>query len=171
MGHQGLRKEQPAGDAGCHCGDLRSSCPERLHRLLHRPLEPAGRPGRPGSRPGTAAGCDDASCVPGAAVPGVRPAHHHRLVGEPALSNFHARRLLKPILKSNDSCHRIRGNFHKCQYQDRILCTKVSVGFHPDIIFCEKSYNTNFLSSPEEKLDRKRTGRRIVKYFKKKVVD
>ena len=35
-----------------------------------------------------------------------------------ALSNFHAAwRLLQPILKSNDSCHRIRGNFRKCQYR------------------------------------------------------
>ena len=34
-----------------------------------------------------------------------------------ARQNFHASRLLQPILKSNDSCHRIRGNFRKCQYR------------------------------------------------------
>ena len=38
-------------------------------------------------------------------------------------------------------------------FQDRILCTKVNMSVHPDeIIFCEKSYKTNFLSSTEDKV-------------------
>ena len=40
-----------------------------------------------------------------------------------------------------------------CLFQDRILCTKVKMSVHPDdIIFCEKSYKTNFLSSTEDKV-------------------